>query len=45
MTYAVPVGGIAKTGEILRKGSTSTQVTCDQTLKDGDFGLMVVVGK
>ena len=45
MTYAVPVGGIAKTGEILRKGSTAAQIASDQTLKDGDFGLMVVVGR
>jgi hypothetical protein len=43
MTYAVPVGGTAKTGQILRKGSTSTSVGADQVLRDGDFGLMVVV--
>lgn len=42
MTYAVPIGGTAKTGDILRKGSTSGEVTPDQTLREGDFGFMVI---
>jgi hypothetical protein len=41
-TYPVPFGGTSKTGEVLRKGSTSNSVQINQALKEGESGLMVV---
>ncbi len=41
-TYAIPAGGTAKIGDLLRKGSATGEVVADQTLREGEFGLMVI---
>ena len=42
-TYAVAVGKTAKPGDLLWKGSTTKEVIADQTLREGDCGLVVLV--